>query len=370
MTQKLAIGIVGTSWWADAMHIPAIKNHPQAELVAICGRNAQTAQEMAERWSIPQVYTDWQAMIAAGGLDALIVSTGNDTHYPISMAAMAAGIHVLCEKPTGLNYTEAQTLAETATAKGLKNLVPFTYSYMPTARYLKELIDGGYIGTPYHLNMRYYTGYARGGDYLWRFDLGKAGAGVVGDLGAHWLFLAELFYGEVAALSCLLGYHVPRPATDPANKPYALGDDSALVTLQFANGAQGSVHVTAVCYEDTPFGQTHHMEFHGSGGTLYSYTDWDTVQQVSGARVGEGRIKELPIPERIWNGARHDTVHNTYKDIFREQDLMTRQFISGIVDNTPLKPDFADGARIQRLIDAAQKSHQEKRWVTVTEIQK
>jgi predicted dehydrogenase len=129
------------------------------------------------------------------------------------------------------------------------------------------------------------------------------------------------------------------------------------VTLEFANGAYGVIHVTALCYEDTPFGQTHHMEFHGSGGTLYSYTDWDTVQQVKGARVGEGLPRELPIPDHIWGKSRRDTVHNTYRDMFRKEDFMIRQFINGILDDTELRPNLDDGARIQKLIDAALLSH-------------
>ena len=362
---KIAVGIVGTSWWADAMHLPAVAQHPNAELVAICGRNPERAAEMGARWNIPNVYTDWQEMIAVGQLDAIVVSTGNDTHYPISMAAMNVGIHVLCEKPLALTYAQSQEMADLAAQKGLKNLVPFTYSYMPTALYLKELIDDGYIGKPYHLNMRYYTGYARDGAYHWRFDLAKAGGGIVGDLGSHFLYIADWIYGRISSISCQLGFQVPRAKTDSDGNPYEIADDSAILTLQFENGAQGVIHVTAVCYEDTPFGQTHHMEFHGAGGTLYSFTDWDTVQQVSGARDGEGAIKALPIPDDIWNGVRRDTVHNTYRDIFRTQDLMTRQFITGIVEDKPLTPSFEDGARIQKYIEAAQKSHAERRWVDI-----
>jgi predicted dehydrogenase len=249
-------------------------------------------------------------------------------------------------------------MADLATEKGVKHLVPFTYSFMPTARYLKELIDDGYLGKLYHLNMRYYAGYARDGDYMWRFDLAKAGSGVVGDLGTHFLYLARWLFGEIVSVSCQLGYNIPRPDKTPEGEPYELGDDMAIITLKFANGASGVVHVTAVCYEDTPFGQTHHMEFHGSEGTLYSFTDWDTIQQVTGARVGEGMVKELPIPDHIWGNARRDKVPETYKDMFRVEDHMVRGFIDGIVNDKPLSPDFHDGARIQRILSAAIQSHQ------------
>lgn len=364
----VAVGVVGTSWWADSMHLPALDSHPNANITAICGRNRDNAQKMATKWNIPHVFTDYNEMIDSDLIDAVVISTPNDTHYPISMKALEKNLHVLCEKPTALSYTDAQNLADVAKEKGIKHLVPFTYRFMPTARYLKELIDDGYIGKPYHLNMRYYTGYAREGDYMWRFDIKKAGAGVVGDLGSHFLYLAEWFYGPIKHISAQLGYLVERPSTDPDGKPYELGEDSAILTLEFENGASGVVHVTAVCYEDTPFGQTHHMEFHGSDGTLYTFTDWDKIQEVKGAQVGEGMIKELPIPEHIWGNSRRDTVHNTYRDLFRKENFMIGQFISAIVNDEQPSPDLDDGARIQRLIEAAVQSHKTGQRVTIESI--
>ena len=143
MSDKIRVGIVGTSWWADAMHVPAVHHHPDAEIVAICGRNEENAREIASRWSIPAVFTDWMGMINNAELDAIIVSTPNDTHYSISMMAIDAGLHVLCEKPLARTYARAAEMAKAAQEKGIVNLVPFTYSYMPTARYLKELITDG-----------------------------------------------------------------------------------------------------------------------------------------------------------------------------------------------------------------------------------
>ena len=369
MRDKLvSVGVVGTSWWADAMHLPALDSHPRARTVAICGRNRENAQRMADAWGIPQVYTDYAEMIDSADLDALVISTPNDSHYPITMKAFERGLHVLCEKPIALTYAQAREMADAAAAQRLKTLVPFTYSFMPTARYLKELIDGGYLGRPYHLNMRYYTGYARASDYIWRLDRKIAGSGVIGDLGTHFLYLAEWLYGEICALTCRLGFTVPRPPLDPHGESYELGDDSCMLTLEFANGALGLIHCTAVCYEDTPFGQTHHMEFHGSNGTLYSHTDWDKTQQVKGARVGEGVPRELPIPDHIWGAARRDTVHNTYRDMFRSEDFMIRGFINGILHDSELVPNFEQGARMQRLVSAALKSHESGKRIEVETI--
>ena len=364
----VSVGMVGTSWWADAMHLPALASHPNAKTTAICGRSRQNAEKIARTWGIPQIYSDYRAMIDRADLDAIVIATPNDSHYPITMKALEKGLHVLCEKPIALTYPQAQEMAQLAEAKGIKHLVPFTYSFMPTARYLKELIDGGYLGSPYHLNLRYYTGFAREGDYRWRFDRRIAGSGVVGDLGSHFLYLAEWLYGEIAAITCRLSHIVARPAKDPQGSPYPVADDSCMLTVEFTSGAMGMIHCTALCYEDTPFGQTHHMEFHGSQGTLYSFTDWDKTQQVKGARLGEGVPRELPIPEHIWGAARRDTVHNTYKDMFRAEDFMIRGFINAIIKDTEPQPNFRHGARIQRLLDAAVQSHESGRRVQVASI--
>lgn len=357
-SNMIHVGVVGTSWWADAMHLPALASHPNVQTIAICGRNRETAEAIAKTWNIPQVYSEYEEMIEKANLDAIIISTPNDSHYPIAMKAIEKRIHVLCEKPIALNYNDALRMAQFANEQGIKHLVPFTYRFMPTARYTKELIESGYIGKPYHLNMRYYTGYARNGDYMWRFDVEKAGSGIIGDLGSHFLYIAEWLYGEIKAITCRLGHIVPREKTAPNGEQYDIADDVCIVTLEFANGAMGVIHCTAVCYEDTPFGQTHHMEFHGSEGTIYTFTDWDKIQQVKGARVGEGMIKDLPIPDHIWGKSRRDTVHNTYKDMFRVEDFMIRGFINGILNDEALSPNLNDGARIQRLISAAIQSHE------------
>jgi predicted dehydrogenase len=111
------------------------------------------------------------------------------------------------------------------------------------------------------------------------------------------------------------------------------------------------------------------MEFHGSGGTLYSFTDWDKTQSVSGAREGEGAVHDLPIPDHIWGTARRGSVPDTYADVFYEHDFMARGFVSAIAEDTSVEPAFQDGARIQRYLEAALTSAREGRRVEVDEIQ-
>ena len=350
------------------MYMPALTRHPKAQVCAVVGRDLDHTRKFAEQWNVPSAYASLADLLSNESVDAVIIATPNKQHYALAMTAIERGLHVLCEKPLAMNHTEANLMAEAAEKAGVKTMVAFTYRFMPTSRYLKELIEQGYIGKPYHLNMRYYADYGRDGQYMWRFDLDESGSGVVGDLGTHWLYLADWFYGEIKAVSTMLGYHVSREPR-PDGQPYAPADDSAVMMLEFENGARGVLHLSSLAYEKTPFGQIHQMEFHGSGGTLHSFTDWDKTQSVSGAREGEGAVRDLPIPDHIWGTARRDNVQDTYKDIFREHDFMARGFVSAIVNDTPSEPTFRDGARIQRYLQAALLSAREGRRVEVNEIQ-
>ncbi len=368
MSERVRVGVVSTSWWADAMYLPALDAHPGADVVAVCGRNRERADAFAARWGIPQVYTDAGALIGSGEIDALVVASGHESHYPITMEALEAGLHVLCEKPLALRYGHAEEMAALAAEKGVTHCTPFTYRFMPTNRYINELIEDGYIGRPYHLNLRYYTGYARTPGYGWRHDRAYSATGVLGNIASHFFYLAYWWFGEVTDVFCLAGEFVDRPTETPEGEPYDRTEDAAYTLLRFANGAQGLVQASAVCTEETAFGQRHEFDLHGEEGTLRSVIDWDRRQDVEGTRRGEGPTRPLELPEHVWGAARCDTVHNTYRDVFRVEDHMTRGWINAIAAGQPFSPSLEDGAIVQRMIDAAALSAAEGRWVAMQEI--
>lgn len=368
MSKKtVSVGLVNTSWWSELMYLPALNNHPQAVVTAVCGRNPERTKAFAEKWDIPHYFTDFEEMVAGGLVEAVIIATPNKSHHQLTMQALDAGLHVLCEKPLAMNVAEATQMFQKAQKIGSKCAAAFTYRFMPTARYLKRLLDEGYIGRPYHLNLRYYTGTARSGMYEWRLDMAEAGAGMVGDIGSHFIYLAQWYFGEIESVMCMLSHHIER-ADRPDGSDYERGDDGAGILLQFKNGAQGVIVASAVCYEDTPLGQTHHLEFHGSDGTLYSFTDWDRTQVVKGAGVGEGMLKELPIPDDIWGTARREVVMDTYKDVFREHDFMARGWVTAIIEDTKPEPTFAEALHVQKVIAACQLSAKEDRRVFIEEV--
>ena len=256
------IGVFGTSWWADSMYLPALTAHPDASVVSVCGRDAARTASFARQWEIGHSTTT-AAELLDRDLDAVIVATSNDSHEPITLAALDRELHVLCEKPLSLTAESASAMAARATEVGAITLVPFTYRYMPTNQFVKRLIDNGYLGRPFHLNLRYFTGYAREPGYNWRFDRDLAGSGVLGDLGSHWLHLARWLFGEVNALGAVTERFYERPDR-PDGSAYERSEDSAVMTVRFENDAYGTLQTSAVCWEGTAFNQTHHLDAHGT----------------------------------------------------------------------------------------------------------
>ncbi len=347
------VGIVGVSWWAHAMYLPSLAHHPIGRVTALCGRDMDRTRTAADRWGVAYAFDNWRTMLDSGQIDAVIVASTNETHYDITMAALEQGLPVLCEKPIALTAEEATRMAAAAAKAGVVTMVPFTYRYMPTNQYIKHLIDDGYIGQPYSLNMRYFTGFARDSAYSWRFDTEKAGSGIIGDLGTHWLDMARWFLGEVTSISASVEHFVPR-APRPDGSGYNQAEDSALISARFASGATASLQTSAVCWEGAGFGQVHALDLHGSDGTLHAYNDWDRRQELTGLKSGEpGPAAALTIPEEFWRGSPRDVVHDTYRHIFRRTEAMTRDWVSAIAVGRTVEPDLATGARIQQLVAAA-----------------
>ena len=139
-----------------------------------------------------------------------------------------------------------------------------------------------------------------------------------------------------------------------------------MILLEFASGAQGVIHASTVAGEETPFGQIHELDLHGDGGTLHARVDWDREQSIRGARQGEGAPQLLPIPEDDLARAPATTRCTTpTATSSARKRRMARQWVTAIAHGQPVRPDFADGAYIQRVMAAAQRSHAERRWIEV-----
>jgi predicted dehydrogenase len=360
MAEKVRVGIIGTSGWTDMMFLSSFKSHLSAEISAICGRNRSRAEEMAAKYDIPQVYTDYRALLEQNNLDAVIVATPDDLHYPMTMDALDAGLHVLCEKPMALNAQHAREMYEKAEAVGKKHMVLFTWRWQPHFLYLKQLVDDGYIGRCYHAQFRSLWSFGRQPEYRWRYD-GHRSNGVVSDLGAHMIDFARWYIGDVSKVSAHLATFVDRPGPD--GQPSISANDSAMVTLQFDNEAHAIIQVSAVAHQ-----ADRRLDFnvllHGESGTLeaeHLILGPEAGATIRGARHNEEQFGRLAIPDEL----RKNLDEGELLDPYSKQSVGPRLFIDAILEDRPVSPDFYDGMKVQEVIDAALESHRNECWVSL-----
>ncbi|MBX3064139.1 MAG: Gfo/Idh/MocA family oxidoreductase [Anaerolineae bacterium] len=353
MADQVRVGVIGTSWFADLVHLPTLKSNSQVHLAAICGRNKDRADEMAQKYGIASVYTDYREMIDKGGLDAVLIVVPDNLHYEMTLYALDAKLHVLCEKPLASSATEAREMYEKAESAGVKHMTFFTWRWQPSFRYAKQLIETGYVGRCYDTHIRYLAGYAHNSDYSWRFDK-RVANGTLGDLGSHAIDFARHFVGEIKRVSCHLSTFVDRSANiaDPAN-------DSAVLALEFVNGAHGTLQVSAVDHLPN-MGHEQYVHLYGEAGTLELNATFGS-SEVRGARRDQEQLEVLSIPDEFFTNANRDDLFS----ILHTQPIGNRLFIEAILEDKPLAPSFYDGWKAQQVIDAGIRSHETGRWVEV-----
>jgi predicted dehydrogenase len=353
------IGVIGTSWFADALHLPALKSHPAADMVAVCGRNGEKAREVAGKYSIPATYTDYRQMIQREKLDAVVIVTPDDLHYEMAMAALDAGLHVLCEKPLALDVKQARAMMEQAAAKHLITMTFFTYRWLPVYRYARELIRDGFIGQPMQCSMRYVSEHGRSPEYAWRFDAARS-SGVVGDLGSHMIDLARWLVGDIVKVCGRVNSRVLR--TGPNGEQIRSANDEAAFLMEFAGGATATVQLSAVAHV-ADRGQEQRIVIYGDRGTLEMDLVLASGMAIRGARGDEKEIRNLDIPLEYWGGVqRGPNPFEAVMALFRELPIGDRLFVDAVVRGEQVAPDFADGFRARAVADAVLRSSETGRW--------
>jgi predicted dehydrogenase len=360
MADQVKVGVVGTSWWSEWLYFPVLTDCKGAELVAVCGRNGTRAHEMAAKYHIPQVFTNYQDMIGQADLDALIVATPDNTHYPITMMALNKGLHVLCEKPLATDAKQAMEMLDTAHSRGVKHMVMFTWRWMPHYLYLKHLIDEGYIGHTYHFHLRFLGNRGRTKEYTWRFD-SQYSIGVLGDLGSHMIDLAQWLLGDITRVCAHLASYVERQGID--GRPFVGANESALLVVENAQGAQGMIHVSTVAHTADRL-REQYVSLHGEEGTLQ--VDWiiagvETGATIRGAQQQDTSFSRLPIPQSYLENIEPAQ----FRQVFERHLAGPRVFIDAIQNDYMPSPNFSDGYKAQQVMDAAIASHATGCWVDV-----
>ncbi len=335
----------------------------------ICGRNADAVAAAAERLGWEEAATDWRRVVERPDVDLVDVSTPGDSHAEIAIAAARAGKAVLCEKPLANSVREAEAMLAAVREAGVVNMVCHNYRRAPAVMLAKRMIDSGDLGKIYHYRGTYLQDWVLDPELplLWRFRKEKAGTGALGDIAAHSIDLARFLVGEITEVTGELETFIrERPLPDdPGRTGEVTVDDAAAAVVRFENGALGTVEATRVA----PGRKNHNrFEINGSEGSLAF--DLERMNEIElylesdpGPRRGFRRIlvtdpEHHPYVGSWWPpghiiGYEHTFTHTVY-------DLL-----AGIEEGRSPRPDFEDGVRNQRVLEAWERSAASRRWETV-----
>ncbi|WP_329141181.1 Gfo/Idh/MocA family oxidoreductase [Streptomyces sp. NBC_01476] len=341
------------------------------ELTAVCGRSEPGVRRAAERYGWDSYETDWRRLVERPDIDVVDICTPGDTHARIALAALAAGKHVLCEKPLANSVAEAAEMAgaaDRARAAGVRSQVAFNYRRVPALALARQLIGQGRIGTVHQVRASYLQDWLVDPEFplAWRLRKERAGSGALGDLGAHSVDAAQYLTGQrISSVGALLETFVterPLPAeasglsgTASTERGQVTVDDAALFTARFEGGAIG-------VFEATRFATGHknamRIEVSGSGGSLAFDAEslnelefYDRAQEPGTA--GFRRIS-VTDPVHPYLDAWWPPGHLLgYEHTFTHQ---VRDFVTAVAEGTDPRPSFADGLQVQRVLAAVESS--------------
>lgn len=234
--EKVRVGVIGCGSIAQHRHLPEYQFNPNVELVAVCDINQERSLEVAEKYGVLS-YTSYEELLDSSKVDAVSVCTPNYLHAPISIAALEAGIHVLCEKPMATSKQEAEAMIAAAKASGKKLMIAHNQRFVPSHQKARQLIQSGEIGKIYSFRTAFGHGGPEGwsveGKEGWFFQKEKAFVGAMGDLGVHKTDLLRYVLGEEIVE---VGSFVETSAKD-----FADVDDNAVCVLKTESGIIGTL---------------------------------------------------------------------------------------------------------------------------------
>jgi predicted dehydrogenase len=376
-TAVIGAGMAGRAHAAAYLAAPATfgAGLPEVRRVAIADVNADFAAETARRFGYQRAESSWQAIAEAPDIDAVSVVVANPLHREIVEGLLAAGKHVLCEKPLAPSIEDAEAMVEAAKRADRIGAVGFTFRRSPAVAAIRDQLIRGSIGRPFHFNGHYWCDYAcdPNGPMSWRYQ-GQAGSGALSDIGSHLIDLAEFLCGPIAAVrgavfSTLvadrplpLGAVIGHGATAVSDVRKAVeNEDVVTFTVTFASGAAGTLSASRVA-----FGLANSLGFElfaSSGAATFDLARAGEFGFADGglpaATRGYRQVLVSPEHPYITGGLAMDFPGVGYgqSDLFVWQARAFLEQIAGL-DGLPPLPTFDDGLRNLRVLRAVVSSAQ------------
>jgi predicted dehydrogenase len=364
------MGAAHSQAWRTAGHVVDLPLRP--EMVVVVGRSADSVATAAARLGWQSSDVDWRRVIERDDIDLVDICTPGDTHAEIAIAALAAGKHVLCEKPLANTVAEAESMvAAAAAASGLQAMVGFTYRRTPAVALAAQLVADGTIGTVRQVRAQYLQDWLsdENSPLTWRMDKDKAGSGALGDIGAHIIDAIEFVTGQL--LTGVSG----RLETFVTQRPIAAGSGAGSSIRGTAGEGFGPVTVddaavffgtldsgALAAFEASRFalGRKNAMRFeiNGSQGSLaFDFENMNVLEHYDGRLPATGAgFSRILVTEQdhpylsAWWPPGHGL---GYEHGFTHQVI---DLVKAIAGGGVARPTFADGLHVQQVLAAVEAS--------------
>jgi predicted dehydrogenase len=303
MADKIRLGFVGAnvnSTWSSQSHYPALLASPDVELTAVCTSRPESAEEARQAFGAKLAFHDFREMVVSSEIDAVAVVVRVPLHYDPTKAAIEAGKHVYTEWPLSRTTAEAEELAKLANERGVQTAVGLQSRVSPALLYIKELIDGGYVGEVLscHVTTMRDGALQRPSNRNWNLDISQ-GANTLTIANGHVIDALRMVLGDFKRVASMVTTQInPIYETDTEKSVEPSSPDNVRISGELERGAAVSVHVGAVPWAGTGY----RMEIYGREGTLITTGSVSSQRgemlRVQGAQGGQ-ELMDLTIPDRF-----------------------------------------------------------------------
>ncbi|WNM37239.1 Gfo/Idh/MocA family oxidoreductase [Micromonospora halotolerans] len=355
----------------------------RVRMALVCGRDEPKVAEAAGRLGWDGHTTDWRRLVESDEIDVVDICTPGDSHCEIALAALAAGKHVLCEKPLANTVEEAREMAAAAAraqAAGVRAMCGFNYRRVPAVALMRQLVADGRLGEIRHVRAVYLQDWIVDPQFplVWRLQKDRAGSGALGDIGAHIIDLTQYVTGQlitgVSAITETFVKERPLPAGSSGLAAQADGNGRATgpVTVDDAAVFVARLHGGALAtYEATRFATGRknalRVEINGSlGSVVFDLERLNELEFLDATRpAAEQGFSRILVtePEHPYLSAWWPPGHIIgYEHSFTHQ---MRDFVEAVATGVDPTPSFADALQVQLVLDAVARSAERAAWTEV-----
>lgn len=359
--KPIGIGIVGAGF-ARTTQIPGFKNCKGARVVSITSRHRENAEKVAGEFGIDHVATDWRELVQRDDVDLVSVVTPPATHMEITLAALAQGKAVLCEKPMAMSAEEAKQMTEQAQQANVLALIDHELRFLSNRHTMRAMVHRGAIGKVRHCNYHFRSDYRGVLDRPWDWwSNEKMGGGTLGAIGSHavdsfrWLLDAE-----VSEVSAMLSTHIAqRPDKGSGGMRQVTTDDDTKLMLRFSDSNLGANVTGTASLSVVESGKyENRFEVYGSTGALMVEESGELWHSPAGSGAWRPvQVDQDPIAPGMRDGS-WSRGFNAFSCAIVEALRKGEKTVQGAAT-------FADGYKIQLVLDAARASNQSGCWTKV-----